>query len=129
MNQAGIGIEELRVTPEALAELTRMVVQGEINQNTAKAVLAEIFESGQPAAEIVARRGLSQISDADFITGLVQQVLSENPEQVASYLAGKETVSRWLFGQVMRLAKGQANPQVIQTALDRQLQELKNRPR
>ena len=129
MNQAGIGIEELRVTPEALAELTRMVVQGEINQNTAKVVLAEIFESGQPAAEIVARRGLSQISDADFITGLVQQVLSENPEQVASYLAGKETVSRWLFGQVMRLAKGQANPQVIQTALDRQLQELKNRPR
>lgn len=129
MNQAGIGIEELRVTPEALAELTRMVVLGEINQNTAKAVLAEIFESGQPAAEIVARRGLSQISDADFITGLVQQVLEENSEQVASYLAGKETVSRWLFGQVMRLAKGQANPQVIQTALDRQLQELKNRPK
>jgi aspartyl-tRNA(Asn)/glutamyl-tRNA(Gln) amidotransferase subunit B len=53
-------------------------------------------------------------------------VLEENPAQVASYLGGKVTVSRWLFGQVMRLAQGQANPQIVQQELERQLNELKN---
>ena len=98
-----------------------MVARGEINQNTGKTVLAEMFQSGKTAAEIVAQRGLRQVSDAQVISGLVAGVLAENPQQVASYLQGKETVSRWLFGQVMRLAKGQANPQVVQQELDRQL--------
>jgi aspartyl-tRNA(Asn)/glutamyl-tRNA(Gln) amidotransferase subunit B len=71
---------------------------------------------------------LKQVSDADQVAVLVEQVLAENPKQVASYLAGKETVSRWLFGQVMRLAKGQANPQVIQQVLDERLLVLKNQP-
>jgi aspartyl-tRNA(Asn)/glutamyl-tRNA(Gln) amidotransferase subunit B len=126
MNQAGLGIEEIRVQPEALAELTRLVATGTINQNTAKTVLAEMFESGETADQIVARRGLKQVSDADQVAALVKQVLAEYPDQVASYLAGKETVSRWLFGQVMRLAKGQANPQVIQQVLDERLLALKN---
>jgi len=128
MNQAGLGIEEIRVKPEALAGLTRLVATGTINQNTAKSVLAEMFDSGEPADQIVARRGLKQVSDADQVAVLVEQVLAENPEQVTSYLAGKETVSRWLFGQVMRLAKGQANPQVIQQVLDERLLALKNQP-
>ncbi len=85
-----------------------------------------MFESGETAEQIVDRRGLKQVSDADQVAALVEQVLTENPDQVASYLAGKETVSRWLFGQVMRLAKGQANPQVIQQELDKRLLALKN---
>jgi aspartyl-tRNA(Asn)/glutamyl-tRNA(Gln) amidotransferase subunit B len=127
INQAGQSIENIRVSPQSLAALVGLVVAGRINQNTARSVLGEMFESGQSAAEIVARRGLTQISDSDQIGSLVDQVLADNPEQVASYLAGKETVSRWLFGQVMRLAKGQANPQVIQAALDARLLALKNR--
>ena len=49
---------------------------------------------------------------------LVDQVLAENPAQVAAYLEGKETISRWLFGQVMRLAQGQANPGKLQSILE-----------
>ena len=71
------------------------------------------------------RRGLRQVSDTRTIAGWVQQVLDENPEQVTSYLSGKESVARWLFGQVMRLAKGKANPQVIQKELDSALDALR----
>jgi aspartyl-tRNA(Asn)/glutamyl-tRNA(Gln) amidotransferase subunit B len=121
LNQSQAGIESCLVSPPALAALLQMVAHGEINQNTGKTVLVEMFQSGKTAGEVVAERGLRQVSDADVIAGLVSGVLAENPEQVASYLQGKETVSRWLFGQVMRLAKGQANPQVVQQELDRQL--------
>jgi aspartyl-tRNA(Asn)/glutamyl-tRNA(Gln) amidotransferase subunit B len=40
---------------------------------------------------------------------------------VAAYRAGKQTLLQWFFGQVMRLAKGQANPQVVKDALQQQL--------
>ncbi|RPI31374.1 MAG: Asp-tRNA(Asn)/Glu-tRNA(Gln) amidotransferase subunit GatB [Chloroflexota bacterium] len=127
MNQAGVGIEAVKITPQALAALVEMTFQGAINNTTAKTVLAEMFATGRPAAEIIAEKNLRQISDAGFIATLVSKVLSENSEQVSAYLNGKETVSRWLFGQVMRQAGGQANPQLVQVELDRQLAGIKSR--
>jgi aspartyl-tRNA(Asn)/glutamyl-tRNA(Gln) amidotransferase subunit B len=125
LNQADQGIETSPVTPAALVGLLMPVTRGEINNNTAKAVLAEMFASGQTAQAIIQAKGLQQVSDLDRVAGWVRQVLGENPDQVATYLGGKDSISRWLFGQVMRLAKGQANPQIVQAELDRQLAELK----
>jgi len=123
MNQADITVADLKVRPEALAELVGLVAAGEINQSTGKAVLSEMFQSGTSAAEIVAARGLKQVSDQGFISSLVQQALDENPQAVASFKAGKETIANWLFGQVMRKAAGKANPQVVRAELERQLRE------
>ena len=83
--------------------------------------------SGKPAAEIdCRRRGLRQISDQGQIAGLVQQVLAGQPRAGRQLPGGKETLARWLFGQVMPPARGQANPQVIQQELERQLAEHKS---
>jgi aspartyl-tRNA(Asn)/glutamyl-tRNA(Gln) amidotransferase subunit B len=74
----------------------------------------------------VAERGLIQVSDPEAIGGLVERVLAENSGQVEDYLAGKETISRWLFGQVMRAAGGQANPQIVEQELNRRLSAMKD---
>jgi aspartyl-tRNA(Asn)/glutamyl-tRNA(Gln) amidotransferase subunit B len=123
MNQANLSVADLKVRPEALAELVGLVAAGEINQSTGKVVLSEMFQSGKGATEIVAARGLKQVSDESLLANLVGQVLDENPEQVASFKTGKETVVNWLFGQVMRKAAGKANPQVVRAELERQLRE------
>ena len=123
MNQANLTVADLKVSPEALAELVWLVTAGEINQSTGKTVLAEMFQSGKGAAEIVEAKGLKQVSDEGLISDFVKQVLDENPDQVASFKAGKETVVNWLFGQVMRKAQGKANPQVVRGELDRQIRE------
>jgi aspartyl-tRNA(Asn)/glutamyl-tRNA(Gln) amidotransferase subunit B len=52
-------------------------------------------------------------------------VLAAHPTEVASFRAGKETLSNWFFGQVMKTARGQANPQVLRAELERQLADLK----
>ena len=54
-------------------------------------------------------------------TEMIEAVLDENPEQVAAYLGGKESLLNWFFGQVMRAAKGQANPQIVREMLNQQL--------
>jgi aspartyl-tRNA(Asn)/glutamyl-tRNA(Gln) amidotransferase subunit B len=124
-NQYDVSIEQVRITPEALTSLVEMVSAGEINQNTAKQVLNEMFKSGRPADKIVTEGGLQQISDSDLLAELVEQVLLTNPDQVDEYVQGKDSIARWLFGQVMRTAKGKANPQVLQRELDKQLSELR----
>jgi aspartyl-tRNA(Asn)/glutamyl-tRNA(Gln) amidotransferase subunit B len=126
LNQSDMEIEASSISPQALVELLRAVAGGAINNTTAKTVLEEMFSTAQPAEVIIAARNLQQISDSSALAGLVSQVLAENPEQVASYLNGKDSIRHWLFGQVMHLAKGQANPQVLQAELDRRLSQLKS---
>jgi len=121
MNAAGSGFESLKIRPQALADLLKMIADGQINPNTGKSVLAEMFASGSPAAEIVTAKGLAQVSDTGFIAQIVSQALAENAGEVASYRAGKTSVANFLFGQVMRKAGGKANPQVIRSELEKQL--------
>jgi aspartyl-tRNA(Asn)/glutamyl-tRNA(Gln) amidotransferase subunit B len=117
----GEALDQARVTPEALAELVELVSAGEINPSTGRGVLAEMFESGKRAGEIVAAQGLKQVSDTGLIAEIVRQTLEENPNEVSSFRLGKETVMNWLFGQVMKQAAGQANPQVVRAELEKQL--------
>jgi len=120
-NQANVTIGQLKFKPQALAELVKMVFEGQINQSSARQVLNEMFISGKNAAEIVEARGFRQVSDESLISNLVRETLAENPKEVESYKAGKAGVVNFLFGQVMRKAAGKANPQVVRAELDRQL--------
>jgi len=123
MNQAGVDLSSLKVSPQNLAGLLEMLGELRINIPTAKTVLAEMFTGGQSAQAIVEAQGLSQISDEDHIAEMVSQVLAENPDQVTKYLDGKESLANWFFAQVMRATKGQANPQVVKDELAKQLSE------
>ncbi len=125
LNQNGKTIEQIKVSPQELGRLVILAGSGEINLGTAKTVLAEMLSSGQTAQAIITAGNRQQISDSDLIAGLVKKALAENPQEVSSYLDGKETVANWFFGQVMRFARGQANPQVVRQELENQLQELK----
>jgi aspartyl-tRNA(Asn)/glutamyl-tRNA(Gln) amidotransferase subunit B len=122
MNESGQEIEEVQVSPEALAALVGLVEDGTVNANTGKEVLGEMFSSGRGAREIVEQRGLAQISDAGALEQAVVQVLDENPEQVTKYLDGKEQIIGWMIGQVMRATRGKANPQIVRELLQTQLE-------
>jgi aspartyl-tRNA(Asn)/glutamyl-tRNA(Gln) amidotransferase subunit B len=126
LNQSEKTFDEITLTPLLLAELLDQVQLGVVNQNSAKQVLAEMMQTGQSAQQIITDRGLGQVSDDAFIRGLVAKVISESPVELASYLAGKETLSNWFFGQVMKTAGGKANPAVLKGELEKQLQAAKD---
>jgi len=79
----------------------------------------------RPAGDIVAERGLAQISDTEKLERIVDEVLAANPAQVQQYLDGKETIIRWLVGQVMKATRGKANPKLVNRLLDEKLQALR----
>ncbi len=121
LNQSGKEIIDIPITPLQFAELLNLVSHGEINQNSARDVLGKMFETGNSANQIMTDFGLKQISDPEAISAWVQSILQKHSDQVELYLAGKTTVFNWLFGQVMRLAQGKANPQLLRQELEEQL--------
>ena len=125
MNEALLPIEQVKITPQGLAELIEMVEAGTINLNTGKRVLGEMFKTGASAKSIVEAQGLAQISDSSAIEAIVTKVLDANAAQVEKYLAGKETILGFLVGQVMKESRGKANPAAVQEIMQRQLAERK----
>jgi len=123
MNQNGVSVGALKVRPPQLAELLKNVQSGMVNQNTAKTVLDEMLQSGKTAGEIIEERGLQQVSDQDALAKVVRVVLDENPQELETYRAGKETLVNWFFGQAMRKAEGKADPSVLRAELNRQLKK------
>ena len=118
----GVEIDATRVSAANLAALLALLDKGAINATVAKEVLNDMFATGQTAQEIVARKGLSQISDQDALVAVVRQVLDGNPGPVQQYLDGKDTVLAFLMGQVMRATRGQANAQVTRSLLQQELE-------
>ena len=98
-----------------------LIEEGKINSKQGKEVFAEMFAGGRPATEIVKERGLEQVSDAGAIEALADEVIRANPGPAADFRAGKHTALNFLKGQVMKLSKGKANPQLAGEILQRKL--------
>lgn len=116
----------VKITPENFAGLVKMVFEGKINQFSGKSTLEEMFRTGMTAKEIVAARGLEQISDEKEIQEVVDQVIAANADQVEEYFQGKQAISQWLLGQVMRMTGGRANPAVAREILEKKLKSINN---
>ncbi|HEV2387525.1 MAG TPA: Asp-tRNA(Asn)/Glu-tRNA(Gln) amidotransferase subunit GatB [Candidatus Acidoferrales bacterium] len=110
-----------RIPPAELAGLIARVERGEITAASGKRVFARMFETGEPAAKIIASEGLEQIRDSDEIERIAREVVERDPANVAKYRAGNEGVFKFFVGQVMRATRGQANPQVVNETLKRLL--------
>jgi aspartyl-tRNA(Asn)/glutamyl-tRNA(Gln) amidotransferase subunit B len=110
-------LTEAALTPTHLADVVRLVADGTVSTAGAKAVLADAFETGTPAEEIVASKGLAQISDEAALGSVVDEVIAENPGPVEQFRGGKEGVVGFLVGQVMKKTRAAANPQEAQRLL------------
>ncbi|HEY70870.1 MAG TPA: Asp-tRNA(Asn)/Glu-tRNA(Gln) amidotransferase subunit GatB [Anaerolineae bacterium] len=109
---------ELRLRPEHLAEIIHLLDDKKITTNIAKELLDKVQESGKAPSSIVEEEGLSQVSDQAALRKMAEQVLADNPDQVATYRGGKTTVIGWFVGQIMKQSKGKANPQMVREILE-----------
>jgi len=121
MKSSGEALEKVKVKPGELAKLLDALQKGIINLPSAKAVFIAMLKSGKNAETVIKALGLKQISDTETIAKLVHKTLKENPNELAAYKAGKETLENWFFGQVMKAAGGKANPGVVREELKKQL--------
>ncbi|MEE4252773.1 MAG: Asp-tRNA(Asn)/Glu-tRNA(Gln) amidotransferase subunit GatB [Desulfuromusa sp.] len=114
-------IEQCPVTPELLAGILQRIDDNTISGKIAKTVFEEVWKSGKSADEVIAEKGLKQVTDTGAIEGIVDEVIAANPSQVAEYQAGKEKMLGFFVGQVMKASKGKANPGMVNQLLKKKL--------
>jgi aspartyl-tRNA(Asn)/glutamyl-tRNA(Gln) amidotransferase subunit B len=125
INEGVIDITEFakKVSPQRLVRLANLSLEEKISTATAKSVLAQMYQKGEGADDIIKAQGLSQISDAGAIEAEIARVIKENASAVADYKAGKKQSLKFLMGQVMRATKGRANPAVVNQLMEKKLEE------
>jgi len=121
LNEEGLDFSESPIKAEQLAKLRVRVLDGSISSKSAKEVLSEMWSGASDPDEIIAAKGLKQISDAGAVEKIVDEVLAANAKQVEDYRAGKEKAFNSLVGQVMKATKGKANPAQVNEMLKRKL--------
>jgi aspartyl-tRNA(Asn)/glutamyl-tRNA(Gln) amidotransferase subunit B len=123
LRERGITAAQLRLAPEHLASIIRLVDDRAITASTGKELLERVEDGGGDPREIVRTQGLGQVSDEASLRAAAAEILAAHPEQLATYRAGKTTVIGWFIGQLMRDTGGKANPQLAKSIFEDLLQE------
>ncbi len=117
MKDAQCPPEELKIPEDALGKIISMVSAGKINRTVGRDVLGRVFTENVDPLEYIEKNGLAMVSDRSVIEEAVERVLEENPKAAADYRSGSEKSVQFLIGQAMRLLRGKADPQIVQTVL------------
>jgi len=122
LNKEGLDIAAVPVSPQQLAGVVKRIADATISNKIAKDVFDALWlGEGKDADTVIAAKGLKQITDTGAIEAMVDEVLAANPKSVEEFRAGKEKAFNALVGQVMKAAKGKANPQQVNDLLKKKL--------
>ena len=121
LNRHELSITESPISAERLSGLISRVEDGTLSSKLAKQVFDALWQGEGDADQIIAARGLKQVSDSSALEAMVTEVIANNPDQVAQYIAADEAkrkkLSGFFVGQIMKASQGQANPQMINQLL------------
>ena len=117
LNKVQKELSETALTAERLAGMIKLITDGTISSKIAKKVFAELIEHGGDAEKIVKEKGLVQVSDSGQLLAWVNEALDNNPKSIEDYKNGRDRAIGFLVGQIMKVSKGQANPQMINKML------------
>ena len=124
LGEAKKDMTESPITPAQLRELVAAIEAGQVSGKMGKEIFAEMFASGKSAALIIQEKGLVQVSDSGALEAFADQAIAANPKSVADFKSGNEGALNFLKGQMMKLSKGKANPQLAGEILIRKLRGL-----
>ncbi|MBS1997914.1 MAG: Asp-tRNA(Asn)/Glu-tRNA(Gln) amidotransferase GatCAB subunit B, partial [Cyanobacteria bacterium SZAS LIN-2] len=118
LNENKLDLAQTKLQAHNIKDLCQAVESGKLGSTKAKEVLVELLANGGEVAAIIESKGLAQVSDESAIKAMVQTVLDNNQSQLNDYKAGKVKLRQFFLGEVMKAARGKANPQVINKLLD-----------
>jgi aspartyl-tRNA(Asn)/glutamyl-tRNA(Gln) amidotransferase subunit B len=121
LTETGISLAEVKFDPMHIVELVALVEEKTISGSIAQTVFAETFATGDSPRGIVQAKGLAQVTDTGAIEKFCDEAIAANPKSVADYRSGKVAALNALKGQVMKLSKGKANPNLVGEILERKL--------
>ena len=124
LNKNNYSISDLKLSPEHLSDLVKLISEGKISSKQAKDVFLDIVETNASPIDVANKLGIVQMSDENAIMDLVIEALNENPQAIEDFKNGKDRAVGFLVGQIMKKSRGKANPAMTSKLV---IQELKKR--
>ena len=121
LNKKNLHISQSPVSAKNLSSLIKMISSGKISGKIAKGVFEKMQDGDNDPTLIVEKEGLTQQSDPKELEKIITSILSDNQDKVAQYKSGKEKLFGYFVGEVMKLSKGKANPQLVNQILKKKL--------
>lgn len=123
LNKNNLDITQSPVSAAHLAGMLRRIADNTISGKIAKQVFEAMWEGEDNADQVIEKQGLKQVTDSSAIEHLVDEVIANNPKQLADYRSGKDKLFGFFVGQVMKASKGKANPAQVNELLKKKLAE------
>ena len=123
LNKADLDIAGSPVSADAMGTLLARIIDETISGKMAKEVFEAMWEGAGTADEVIAAKGLKQITDTGAIEAIIDEILAANPKQLEQYRSGKDKLFGFFVGQVMKATKGQANPNKVNERLKAKLDQ------
>ncbi|MFH1445805.1 MAG: Asp-tRNA(Asn)/Glu-tRNA(Gln) amidotransferase subunit GatB [Chloroflexota bacterium] len=117
LNDLGVTADYLNLSPQYLAAIIKLIDENKINTATGKGLLMKVQETKKAPAQIFEEEGLGLIGDDVAIRQACEEVIAENPAEVASFREGKDSLLGWFLGQVMRKTGGKVDPKLTRQIL------------
>lgn len=121
LNKEEKRIEDTTLTSDKFLDLVSKVNDGSLTSKNVKDILELVLTSSLSIEEIIKKVGISNITDTLALEEIVLNVISNNPDSVSDYKAGKDRAIKYLMGQIMKETKGSANPKLVNEILTREL--------
>ena len=125
LNHTDGSITDFSVTARQLSDLISRIKDNTLSSKTAKTVFEALLAGEGEVDTIIESKGLVQVTDTGTIEAFVDEVIAENPDQVANYRAASEDkqgkMLGFFVGQVMKKSQGKANPQAVNQILSSKL--------
>jgi aspartyl-tRNA(Asn)/glutamyl-tRNA(Gln) amidotransferase subunit B len=117
LKDTGEGIAQFRVRPGELSELIRLVDDGVVSHSAAKQIFGTMVGTGDRPSHIAERQGLLKVTDDAALSGWIDAVIAEHPDEAQRFVAGEKRLLGVLVGYVMKKSKGSADPKRINQLL------------
>jgi aspartyl-tRNA(Asn)/glutamyl-tRNA(Gln) amidotransferase subunit B len=117
LNKADKDLDASPVSAQQLGQLVARIVDNTISGKIAKDVFAVMMETSKDADAIIEDKGLKQVTDTGAIEAIIDEVITNNPDNVAAYRGGKDKLFGFFIGQVMKVSQGKANPAMVNELL------------
>lgn len=119
LKETGKNLPEIGITPQNIAKLINLIDSGKITGKIAKCVADDMLKNPAKNCEEIVNENpdYTPLSDTSEIEKFVDQVVGENPQSIEDFKAGKDKAFAFLVGQVMKLSRGKASPQIVNQIL------------
>jgi aspartyl-tRNA(Asn)/glutamyl-tRNA(Gln) amidotransferase subunit B len=123
LNEQSIDIREFSISAEKLSNLVKLKNADKINSSAMQEIFNAMLDEDKDPEELAKEMNLIQVSDSGFLEPIVEDIIKNNPDEVARYKDGKKQLLGFFVGQAMKASKGKANPKLVKDLIEEKLND------